>query len=121
MLFRVDLTSSALKIFRSQGKAEIAKLFARHFKLSEHIAYVRKTSINIAVGTPGRLRALVEAEDGILKLEKLRYLVIDANYTDGKRRTIFDIPETAKDLFSVLAQEGIRKRIADGKLKVVFY
>jgi protein CMS1 len=89
--------------------------------LAEHIKYVKTTLINIAVGTPGRIRGLVEAEDGALKLEKLRYLVIDANYTDGKKRTIFDIPETVKDTFAILAQSEVRKRIADGKLKVVFY
>jgi hypothetical protein len=54
-------------------------------------------------------------------LEKLRYLVIDANYIDGKRRTIFDIPETIKDLVVILAHEQIRKRIADDKLRIVFY
>jgi protein CMS1 len=119
LLFFVTLR--VLKKFKTQSKADIAKLFARHFKLSEHISYVRKTLINIAVGTPGRIRALVEAEDGVLKLAKLRYLVIDANYTDGKRRTIFDIPETLKDLFGVLERKEIRKRIADDKLRVVFY
>lgn len=77
--------------------------------------------INIAVGTPGRIRGLVEVEDGVLKLDKLRYLVIDANYTDGKKRTIFDIPETVKDTFAILAHAEVRKRIADGNLKVVFY
>jgi hypothetical protein len=77
--------------------------------------------INIAVGTPGRIRGLVEAENGVLKLDKLRYLVIDANYTDGKKRTIFDIPETVKDTFAILAHSEIRKRIANGNLKVVFY
>jgi protein CMS1 len=88
--------------------------------LSEHIEYVKKTSINIAVGTPGRVRPLV-AEDDTLKLEKLRYLVIDANYIDSKRRTIFDIPETVKDLFEILRNEELKKRIKDGKLKLVFY
>jgi hypothetical protein len=82
---------------------------------------VKKTHINIAVGTPGRIRALVEAEDGALKLEKARYLVIDANYTDGKKRTIFDIPETVKDLLSVLTHDQVKKRIGDDKLRIVFY
>lgn len=112
---------SALKKFKSPGKSEIAKLFARHFKLSDHISYVKKTNINIAVGTPGRIRALVEGEDGTLKLEKVRYLVIDANYTDGKKRTIFDIPETIKDLFGVLTHDQVKKRIIDDKLRIVFY
>jgi len=110
-----------LKKFRSHGKAEVAKLFAKHFKLSEHIDYVKKTRINIAVGTPGRIKALIEAEDGVLKSEKLRYLVIDANYTEGKKRTIFDIPETLRDTFGIMTHEQIKKRIADEKLKIVFY
>lgn len=56
-----------------------------------------------------------------MKLEKLRYIIVDANYTDSKRRTIFDIPETARDLVGVLVHEQIRKRIVDDKLRVVFY
>lgn len=114
------LTSRALKKFKSHGKAEIAKLFARHFKLSEHIEYVKKTPINIAVGTPGRIVGLVGAEDA-LKLEKVRYLVIDANYIDSKKRTIFDIPETVRDTITILTNPEIRKRIVADKLKVVFY
>ena len=64
---------------------------------------------------------MAEAEGGALKFEKLRYLVIDANYVDGKKRTIFDIPETVRDLFGIIVHEDIRKRIADDKLRVVFY
>jgi U3-containing 90S pre-ribosomal complex subunit len=77
--------------------------------------------MNIAVGTPGRIRGLVEAEDGVLKLEKLRYLIVDANYVDGKKRTIFDIPETVRDLFGVIGHDEVRKRIKEGKLRIVFY
>jgi protein CMS1 len=110
-----------LKKYRMHGKGDIAKLFARHFKLSQHLEYVKKTHISIAVGTPGRLKALVEPEEGQLRLDKLRYLVIDANYEDGKKRTIFDIPETLKDLFQIIVHGDIRKRIADSKLRVVFY
>jgi hypothetical protein len=116
-----NLTAEPLKKFQTHGKAEIAKLFARHFKLAEHIAYVKKTHMNIAVGTPGRIRGLVDAEDGVLKLEKLRYLIVDANYMDGKKRTIFDIPETMRDLFGVFVHSEVKKRIAEGKLRVVFY
>jgi len=83
---------------------------------------VKKTHISIAVGTPGRIKALVEVEDDEgLKLDKLRYLIIDANYVDGKKRTIFDIPETVKDLFGITMHEELRKRIADDRLRVVFY
>ena len=112
---------SAVKKYRTPGKGDVAKLFARHFKLSEHIEYVKKTYISIAVGTPGRMKALVEVENEGLKLDKLRYLIIDANYVDGKKRTIFDIPETVKDLFGITMHEDLRKRIADDKVRVVFY
>ena len=77
--------------------------------------------MNIAVGTPGRILALINADEGVLKLEKLRYLIVDANYTDNKKRTIFDIPETVRDLFGVVVHDEIKKRIKDGKLRVVFY
>ena len=59
---------SAMKKFRVAGKAEVAKLFAKHFKLSEHIKYVQSTAIHIAIGTPGRIKALVETEDVALKV-----------------------------------------------------
>jgi U3-containing 90S pre-ribosomal complex subunit len=54
-------------------------------------------------------------------LDKARYLVVDANYVDAKKRTIFDIPETAKDLIGIISHEKFKKRIKEGKLKVVFY
>jgi hypothetical protein len=63
----------------------------------------------------------LKQKGSVWKLEKLQYLIIDANYTDGKKRTIFNIPETVKNTFAILAASEVRKRITDGKLKVVFY
>lgn len=47
------------KRLRGEKGGEIAKLFARHFKLEEHVAYVRRTKIAAAVGTPGRVGKLL--------------------------------------------------------------
>lgn len=47
------------KRLRGEKGGEIAKLFARHFKLEEHVAYLRRTKIAAAVGTPGRIGKLL--------------------------------------------------------------
>lgn len=33
-------------------------MFAKHFKLADHVAYLAKTKVAIAVGTPGRIGKL---------------------------------------------------------------
>jgi hypothetical protein len=50
----------------------------------------------------------------------LRYVIIDAGYESGAK-TIFNIPQTVKPLLEIIVREDIRKRIAEGKLRVVFY
>lgn len=37
----------------------VAKLFAKHFKLEEHVEHLKKTKIGSAVGTPGRIGKLL--------------------------------------------------------------
>ena len=57
----VDVTR-VLKDKRLRGDkgGDVAKLFAKHFKLEEHVAYLKKTKVGAAVGTPGRLGKLLE-------------------------------------------------------------
>jgi len=38
---------------------DVAKLFAKHFKLEEHAEYLRRTLVSAGVGTPGRLGRLL--------------------------------------------------------------
>jgi protein CMS1 len=48
------------KRLRAGDKAgDVAKLFAKHFKLEDHVAYLRRTKLAAAVGTPGRLGKLL--------------------------------------------------------------
>jgi protein CMS1 len=47
------------KRLRSEKGGEVAKLFAKHFKLSHHVEYLKRTKIASAVGTPGRLGKLL--------------------------------------------------------------
>ncbi len=44
---------------RGEKGGDIAKLFARHSKLEEHVQYVKRTRIGVAVGTPGRIGKLL--------------------------------------------------------------
>jgi hypothetical protein len=44
---------------RREKGADVAKLFARHFKLEEHVSYLKRSKIGSAVGTPGRIGKLL--------------------------------------------------------------
>lgn len=48
------------RTLRGDRGGEIAKLFARHIKLEEHITYLKRTKVGAAVGTSGRLGKLLE-------------------------------------------------------------
>lgn len=47
------------KRLRSDKSGEVAKLFAKHFKLSQHVDYLKRTKVGAAIGTPGRLGKLL--------------------------------------------------------------
>lgn len=61
----VDLTRvlKQSKALRGEKSGEVAKLFARHFKLAEHTEYLKRTKVGVAIGTPGRVGKLL-AEPG---------------------------------------------------------
>jgi hypothetical protein len=47
------------KRLRGDKGGEVAKLFAKHFKVSEHVTYLKRTKIGAAAGTPGRVGKLL--------------------------------------------------------------
>ncbi|KAK6502309.1 hypothetical protein TWF506_002891 [Arthrobotrys conoides] len=92
--------------------SQIAKFFAKHVKLSEHIEYAKKTRIGIAVGTPARLVDLIK--DGALQIKYVQRIVLDVSYLDAKKRGLWDIKEVQDKLVELLAVEGIRRRLEGG-------
>jgi protein CMS1 len=58
---RVADVTRVLKDKRLRGEkgGEVAKLFAKHFKLEEHVTYLKRTKVGAAVGTPGRIGKLL--------------------------------------------------------------
>jgi protein CMS1 len=47
------------KMLQGDKGGGVAKLFAKHFKLEEHVEHLKKTKIGSAVGTPGRIGKLL--------------------------------------------------------------
>lgn len=58
---RVADVTRVLKSGRLRGDkgGDVAKLFAKHFKLEEHVAYLKRSKIGSAAGTPGRVGKLL--------------------------------------------------------------
>jgi len=105
----------------STKAGDIAKLFAKHFKLEEHARYLKKTRVGAAVGTPGRIGKLLLETDS-LSTSALSHIVIDTTFRDSKKRSIFDIPETKEELFrTVLGAAAVRKALAGGTLTIVLF
>ena len=50
---------------RNVTTGEVAKLCAKHFKLPEQLAHIRKSRFSAACGTPDRVAKLMDAEDGL--------------------------------------------------------
>ncbi|XP_027363296.1 protein CMSS1 isoform X2 [Abrus precatorius] len=92
------LTSSALRSihllrgFRSMTKeCHAVKLFSKHMKLNEQIALLKKR-VNIASGTPSRIKKLIDAE--ALSLSRLQVLVLDM-HPDVKGYSLFTLPQVS--------------------------
>ncbi|PFH52371.1 hypothetical protein AMATHDRAFT_56869 [Amanita thiersii Skay4041] len=118
----VDITR-ALKDKRLRGEkgGEVAKLFAKHFKLSEHVAYLKRTKIGAAVGTPGRIGKLLCDTDA-LSVSALSHIILDVTHRDAKKRNLLDITETRDEVFrSVLGAPQILRGMKDGKIKLVLF
>ncbi|KIL68642.1 hypothetical protein M378DRAFT_900200 [Amanita muscaria Koide BX008] len=108
------------KLKGSKG-GEVAKLFGKHFKLAQHIAYLKKMKVGVAVGTPGRIGKLLQETDG-LSISALTHIIFDATHRDAKNRNLFDIPETREDIFrSVLGVPEIIKGIKEKRIQIILF
>ncbi|THU99359.1 hypothetical protein K435DRAFT_828182 [Dendrothele bispora CBS 962.96] len=109
------------KKLRGDKGGEVAKLFAKHFKLSEHVSYLKRTKVGAAVGTPGRLGKLL-CETDALTISALSHIILDITYRDAKQRNLLEIPETRDEVFkSVLGAPKVLQAIKSGKIQIVLY
>ncbi|KKA31197.1 hypothetical protein TD95_000822 [Thielaviopsis punctulata] len=105
-----------------QGKnCAVAKLFAKHMKVAEQVAFLAKQRVGMGVGTPARLAELIE--NGALKMDKLQRIVVDASYIDQKKRGIMDMKDTMMPLASFLTRKELQERYLedDKHVDLIFY
>ncbi|XP_037764272.1 protein CMSS1 isoform X1 [Chelonia mydas] len=98
-----------------KGDCKVIKLFAKHIKIKEQMHMLESGVIHLGVGTPGRIKALVE-QDG-LSLNSLKYLILDWNWRDQKLRRMIDIPEIRKETIDLL-EMGIIKLCREDSVKL---
>ncbi|TCD66458.1 hypothetical protein EIP91_001338 [Steccherinum ochraceum] len=107
------------KRLRGEKGGDVAKLFAKHFKLEEHVSYLKRTKLAAAAGTPGRLGKLLCDTDA-LSTAQLTHIILDISHQDSKKRNLFDIPETRDEVFkTVLGCPKVVQGIKAGKIQVV--
>ncbi|XP_078089010.1 protein CMSS1 isoform X2 [Mustelus asterias] len=83
-----------------KGDCKAVKLFAKHIKVEEQIKWLSKGAVHLGVGTPGRIRNLID-RDG-LSLQSLKYVILDWNWRDQKLRRLMDIPEVKQETLKLL-------------------
>ncbi|XP_072471481.1 protein CMSS1 isoform X3 [Notamacropus eugenii] len=115
MLIICSSALRALELIRStsafKGECKVLKLFAKHIKIQEQVKLLEKGVVHLGVGTPGRIKALIQQD--VLNLNSLKYLVFDWNWRDQKLRRLMDIPEIRKEVLELLEMRLISLCRAD--------
>ncbi|TFL06902.1 U3-containing 90S pre-ribosomal complex subunit-domain containing protein [Pterulicium gracile] len=120
---RVADVTRVLKSSQLQGDkgGEVAKLFAKHIKISEQVTYLKRTKVGAAAGTPGRVGKLL-CETDALSTSALSHIILDVSYKDPKNRSLLDIPETREEVFKlVLGCEKVMQAIKKGQVQLVLF
>lgn len=101
-----DKKSAAPHAAPHAPSVSVAKLFARHFKVSEQEAWLRAESAPLGVGTPHRVQALIER--GALRLDHMQAIIIDFSWQDAKQRTILETSETRDAVLTLLGTRAVQ-------------
>lgn len=100
----------------------VSKLFARHFKLAQHITHLTSTPVAIGVGTPDRIAKLIEAK--ALKLDRLRWIVLDTTWVDTKSYSLADHPDASLRLAlwqGILGSDDVLAMLEQRQLKLALF
>lgn len=93
-----------------------AKLFSKHMKIEEQVAAL-KNRVNIASGTPSRIKKLIDVE--ALDLSRLAVIVLDMK-TDAKGYSLLTLPQV-RDEFWDLYRIYFHQRVLEGALRICLY
>ncbi|KAA8531311.1 hypothetical protein F0562_006018 [Nyssa sinensis] len=98
------------------GECHAAKLFSKHMKIEDQVSYL-KNRVNIASGTPSRIKKLIDME--ALGLSRLAVIVLDMQ-TDVKGYSLFTLPQV-RDEFWDLYKSYFHERLVQGDLRICLY
>ncbi|WWC68507.1 uncharacterized protein I206_102436 [Kwoniella pini CBS 10737] len=99
-----------------KGNGEVAKLFAKHFKLADQIKYLQQKKVSIAVGTPARVGKLLT--EGAIKITSDTVLLLDIGHQDSKTRTILNLPEVRDELWKSVFAGQSRETLLSGGIHI---
>lgn len=136
-----DLCRQARVLVPKPGESgEVTKLFAKHFKLEAHLEHLKVTKVSIGIGTPDRIAKLMTVNDSLqengvtnyedssttrgLKLDRLKFLILDLTWSDPKGFNLIDCPDRAmrEALWkSLLGYPKLIERFKSGQTKIVLF
>ncbi|KAA1066822.1 hypothetical protein PGT21_026159 [Puccinia graminis f. sp. tritici] len=122
----VDLCREVKRLIANPKESgEITKLFAKHFKLPEHVNHLKETKVSIGVGTPDRIsKLLTYKDDEGLKLDRLKFLILDLTWLDAKGFNLTELPDSTHKAAlwkSLLGLPKTLERFQSGKTKIVLF
>ncbi|KAK9146095.1 hypothetical protein Sjap_005998 [Stephania japonica] len=110
----------SLELLRSlrplTSECRAAKLFAKHMKVEEQVSSL-KSRVNIACGTPSRIKKLIEID--VLELSRLAVLVLDM-HTDAKGYSLFTLPQVSGEFWD-LYNSNFHQKLVKGDLHICLY
>lgn len=98
------------------SECRAAKLFSKHMKIEEQASSL-KNRVNIASGTPSRIKKLIDIE--ALGLSRLALIVLDMK-TDAKGYSLLTLSQV-RDEFWVLYRNYFHQRVLEGALRICLY
>ncbi|KAF1322137.1 Ubiquitin-specific protease, partial [Globisporangium splendens] len=119
----IVLCSSALRAVEiikhlSSFQCKIAKLFGKHLKADDQADTLTIAFHPIAVGTPARVKKLLEMD--ALSLEHTTHVILDME-KDKKELTILELKDTAKEMVELLQYHLIPRLNKNNKMKLALY
>ncbi|XP_066346902.1 uncharacterized protein [Miscanthus floridulus] len=103
-----------LKMFTNECRP--VKLFAKHLKVEQQVAMLQ-ARVNIACGTPSRIKKLIDME--ALSLSRLKLVVLDMQ-KDAKSFTLFTLPQVSNEFWN-LYKCYLDPKIREGNMRICFY
>ncbi|PHU18741.1 hypothetical protein BC332_14436 [Capsicum chinense] len=98
------------------SECRAAKLFSKHMKIEEQASSLQNR-VNIASGTPSRIKKLIDME--ALDLSRLAVIVLDMK-SDAKGYSLLTLPQV-RDEFWDLYRNYFHHRILEGALRICLY